>query len=79
MTFFGHGHHHGAGDAIEHQAGTSYSYVITSLVQEQRSSGSRLLPPPRPAGTRRTPPGGPRELAQSPFDARLQQVFRVAG
>ena len=39
MTFFGHGHHHNSGDAAEHQAGTSFSYVITNLVQEQRAQG----------------------------------------
>jgi hypothetical protein len=39
MTFFGHSHSHGTGDATEHQAGTSFSYVITNLVQEQRAQG----------------------------------------
>ena len=39
MTFFGHGHHHGAGDTTDHHAGTSFSYVITNLVQEQRRQG----------------------------------------
>jgi hypothetical protein len=39
MTFFGQGHHHGAGDTSEHHAGTSFSYVITNLVQEQRRQG----------------------------------------
>ena len=39
MTFFGHGHHHNSGAAAEHQAGTSFSYVITNLVQEQRAQG----------------------------------------
>jgi Protein of unknown function (DUF_B2219) len=37
MTFFGHSHSHSAGDATEHQAGTSFSYVITNLVQQQRA------------------------------------------
>ena len=37
MTFFGHSHSHGAGEALEDQAGTSFSYVITNLVQEQRA------------------------------------------
>jgi len=35
----GSGHHHGAGDTTEHHAGTSFSYVITNLVQEQRRQG----------------------------------------
>ena len=39
MTFFGQGHHHGADDTAEHHAGTSFSYVITNLVQEQRRQG----------------------------------------
>lgn len=39
MTFFGHGHHHGTDDPTEEQARTSFSYVITNLVQEQRAQG----------------------------------------
>jgi hypothetical protein len=37
MTFFGHGHSHSADQATEHQTATSFSYVITNLVQEQRA------------------------------------------
>ena len=39
LTFFGHGHHHGGSDATEQQAGTSFAYLITNLVQEQRTRG----------------------------------------
>jgi hypothetical protein len=44
MTFFGHGHHHGAGDTTEHDAGTSFSYVITNLCRSNGGRGSGRTP-----------------------------------